>query len=100
MQAITNTLKAVLDWIYTIISNYGWSIVIFTVLMKAALLPLDIKSSRACVKCSASSPNSTRCKRSMPTTNRPQQKQLSDAQERYNPLSLPAHADPDADPVC
>ncbi len=44
MSAITNGLKAVLEWVYSIIGNYGWSIVIFTVLIKVVLLPLDIKN--------------------------------------------------------
>ena len=33
-----------LDWIYSIVANYGWSIVIFTVLIKVVLMPLDIKN--------------------------------------------------------
>ena len=44
MSAITNALLAVIEWIYTIVRNHGWSIVIFTVLIRLVLVPLDVQS--------------------------------------------------------
>ena len=33
-----------LNWINNLVGNYGWSIVVFTLLIRLVLLPLDIKS--------------------------------------------------------
>ena len=37
-------LRAVLDFIYNIVQSHGWSIIIFVILIRAILLPLDVKS--------------------------------------------------------
>ena len=36
-----------LNWIYSWVGNYGWSIVIFTLIIRLVLLPLDIKSKKS-----------------------------------------------------
>ena len=36
-----------LNWIYSVVGNYGWSIVLFTLLIRMVLLPLDIKSKKS-----------------------------------------------------
>lgn len=89
MSAITNALKAILDWIYTIIANYGWSIVVFTILIKVLLLPLDIKNRKGMRKMA----------KIQPELNKLQQKYANDKQklqqkqqelmrkEHYSPLS-------------
>ena len=38
--------QSILEWIYTWVGNYGWAIVIFTLLIRLVLLPLDIKSKK------------------------------------------------------
>ena len=42
-QALLNAIGAVLAWIYSIVGNYGVSIIILTILIKVILLPLGIK---------------------------------------------------------
>ena len=37
-------LKGILDGIYSLVGNYGWSIVLFTLLIKLILTPFDYKS--------------------------------------------------------
>ena len=37
-------LKSILDGIYTVVQNYGLSIVVFTILVRLVLMPLDYKS--------------------------------------------------------
>ena len=37
-------LKGILDGINTLFNNYGWSIIVFTILIKVILLPFDYKS--------------------------------------------------------
>lgn len=39
--------KSILEWIFSWVGNYGWSIVVFTVLVRLVLLPLDIKSKKS-----------------------------------------------------
>ena len=41
---LVSILRPLLDTIYWIVPNYGWAVVIFTVLIRVLLLPLDIKS--------------------------------------------------------
>ncbi len=89
MQVITNALGTVLDWIYSILGNYGWSIVVFTILIKAVLLPFDFKSRKGMRK----------MQRIQPEINALQKKYANDKQklqqkqaelmkrEKYNPLS-------------
>ena len=39
--------QSILEWIFSWVGNYGWSIVIFTVFVRLVLLPLDIKSKKS-----------------------------------------------------
>ena len=36
-----------LNWINNLVGNYGWSIVLFTLVIRLVLLPLDIKSKKS-----------------------------------------------------
>ena len=49
-------LKSILDGIYGIIGSYGLSVVLFTLLIKCCLLPLDYKSRKGMRKMSALAP--------------------------------------------
>ena len=44
---MSGLFKSVLEWIYGWVGNYGWSVVVFTVLIRVVLLPLDIKSKKS-----------------------------------------------------
>lgn len=50
MQAITNVLTAVFNWIHSIVPNYGVDIILFTILFKLALLPFNIMQTKSTVK--------------------------------------------------
>jgi YidC/Oxa1 family membrane protein insertase len=47
MGAINTFLYSILNGINSFIGNYGWSIVIFTIIIKLLLLPLDFKSRKS-----------------------------------------------------
>lgn len=47
---IVKPLGYILGFIYQFVGNYGWSLVIFTVLVKILLLPLGLKQQKATVK--------------------------------------------------
>ena len=44
---MTGWLISILNWIFSWVNNYGWSVIIFTLLIKFVLLPLDIKSRKS-----------------------------------------------------
>ena len=39
--------QSILEWIFSWVGNFGWSIVIFTLFVRLVLLPLDIKSKKS-----------------------------------------------------
>lgn len=47
---ITKPLGFIIQLIYNIVQNYGWSIIIFTIVVKLILLPLQIKSQKGMKK--------------------------------------------------
>lgn len=56
MDWLGSLFRPILDAIYYIVPNYGWAVVIFTVLVKLVLLPLDIKSKRSMKRMAAVQP--------------------------------------------
>jgi YidC/Oxa1 family membrane protein insertase len=50
MNFISAFLKDVLDLINSVVGNYGWSVILFTLLIRLVLLPLDIKSRRSMMR--------------------------------------------------
>ncbi len=44
---IGDLLRWILDAIYSLVGNYGWSVLIFSLLIRIILMPLDIKSKRS-----------------------------------------------------
>ncbi|HOV69883.1 MAG TPA: YidC/Oxa1 family membrane protein insertase [Clostridia bacterium] len=46
MGSLTALMKSILETLNGFVGNYGWSIVIFTVVFRLILLPLDIKSKK------------------------------------------------------
>ncbi|MBO4298510.1 MAG: YidC/Oxa1 family membrane protein insertase [Clostridia bacterium] len=53
---IGDLLRWILDLIYSLVGNYGWSVLIFTLLIRIFLMPLDIKSKRSMKKMQAVQP--------------------------------------------
>ena len=89
MAAITNALKSVLDWIYTIVANYGWSIVIFTILIKVLLMPLDIKNRKGMRKMAKIQPELNKLQKKYANDKQKLQQKQSEMmkKEHYSPLS-------------
>lgn len=50
MQAITNALVQVFNWIHSIVPSYGLDIILFTLLLKVVLLPFNIAQTKSTVK--------------------------------------------------
>ena len=47
---ITRPMGWIIEQIYNLVANYGLSIIIFTILIKLILLPLNIRSQKAMKK--------------------------------------------------
>jgi len=43
---MSGLFQNILEWIFSWVGNYGWSIVVFTLMIRLVLLPLDIKSKK------------------------------------------------------
>ena len=50
MGAIASLLGYILNFIYNLVQNYGWAIIIFSVLLKLILLPFTIKQQKTMKK--------------------------------------------------
>lgn len=50
MQAIREALAWVLTWLHTVIPDYGIDIIVYTVLLKLILLPLNISQTKSTIK--------------------------------------------------
>ena len=60
-------LVAILNGINSVIHNYGWSMVVFTLLIKLILLPLDYKSRKSMRRMTRLQPQVAKLQRSTPT---------------------------------
>lgn len=89
MSAITNALTGVIQWIYSIIHNHGWSIVIFTLLIRIVLMPLDISSRKGMRRMSKIQPQLNALQKKYANDKAKLQQKQSELmrKERYNPLS-------------
>ena len=89
MSVITNALLAVIEWIYTIVRNHGWSIVIFTVLIRLVLVPLDVQSRKGMRKMQKIQPQLNALQKKYANDRAKLQQKQSELmrKERYSPLS-------------
>ncbi len=89
MSAITNALLAVIEWLYTIIRNHGWSIVVFTILIRLVLMPLDIQSRKGMRKMAKIQPQLNALQKKYANDRAKLQQKQSELmrKEHYSPLS-------------
>ena len=53
-------LGYVMEWIYKLIPNYGWDIILFTLLITVIKIPLQLNQQKRSRKSTATSPKSSR----------------------------------------
>ena len=89
MNAITDALKWILIEIHKVVQSYGWSIVIFTVLVKLALMPLDIKNRKGMRKMAKIQPELNRLQKKYANDKQKLQQKQAELmkKEHYSPLS-------------
>ena len=57
---INEFLKTILEWIYGFVGNYGWAVVLFTLLVRLIVMPFDYKSRVGMPPCRQNSRRSTK----------------------------------------
>jgi YidC/Oxa1 family membrane protein insertase len=89
VSSITNLFTGVIQSIYNLISNYGWSIIVFTLLVRVVLMPLDISSRKGMRKMSKIQPQLNALQKKYANDKVKLQQKQSELmrKERYNPLS-------------
>lgn len=82
-----------LGWImwllYAVIKNYGICLILFTVLIKAALFPLSIKQQKSSAKMAVFTPKMTEIQKKYANNKQKQQEEMMKFYEEhgYNPMS-------------
>ncbi len=86
---MTALLRSVLDFIYRLVGNYGWSIALFTILIRMVLLPLDIKNRKGMIQMQKMQPKINQLQKKYANDQQKlQQKQMElFRNEHYNPMS-------------
>ena len=89
MGAITNALTGVIQWLYGIVLNHGWAIVLFTVLIRILLMPLDISSRKGMRKMQKIQPQINALQKKYANDKAKLQQKQSELMKRehYSPLS-------------
>lgn len=86
---MTGFLTNILSGIYSLVGNYGWAIVLFTILIRIVLLPLDIKNRQGMRKMQKIQPQLNALQQKYANDKVKLQQKQSELmrKERYNPLS-------------
>ncbi len=80
---------SILNGIFSVVNNYGWTIVVFTVLIRLVLMPLDYKSRKGMRKMSAMSAKQAELQRKYGNDKEKLNRKLSELykKEGVNPMS-------------
>ncbi|MBQ9856634.1 MAG: membrane protein insertase YidC, partial [Clostridia bacterium] len=86
---MTGLFESLLTGINQIIGNYGWAVIIFSLLIKAVLLPLDIKSRKSMRAMSALNPKMEELKKRYGNDQEKLNRKMSELykKNKVNPLS-------------
>lgn len=89
MDAINTFLAGILSGIDSVVHNYGWSIVVFTVLIKLVLFPLDYKSRKSMRRMSSLQPQVAKLQKKYANDKEKLNQKTAELyrKERINPLS-------------
>ena len=82
-------LKSILDGIYNIVGNYGWSIVLFTLLIRLIIFPFDFKSRKSMRKTQKLQPQIAALQKKYKNDKEKLNQKMAELyrKERINPLS-------------
>jgi YidC/Oxa1 family membrane protein insertase len=86
---VTDFFTSILNWIYSFAGNYGWSIIIFTVLIRLILTPLDYKNRKGMRRYQKFQPEIEKLQKKYANDKAKLQQKQAELmrREKYNPLS-------------
>lgn len=86
---MTEFLRSILDGIYGIVENYGWSIILFTLLIRIILMPLEVKSRKGMLKMQKLQPQLTALQKKYANDKQKLSQKQSELYKKahYSPLS-------------
>ena len=99
---INEFLKTILEWIYGFVGNYGWAVVLFTLLVRLIVMPFDYKSRVGMRKMQKIAPMQAKLQKKYEKDPDKMNKKLQEAlprAARQSPFLLPADADQPPDPL-
>ena len=73
----------IMEWIYRFIPNYGWALIVFTLLVNLVLLPLRIKQQKSTARMSAFQPKMQEIQKKYAKDKNRQQEDLMKFQQEY-----------------
>lgn len=73
----------IMEWIYRFIPNYGWALIVFTLLVNLVLLPLRIKQQKSTARKSAFQPKMQEIQKKYAKDKNRQQEELMKFQQEY-----------------
>lgn len=73
----------IMEWIYRFIPNYGWALIVFTLLVNLVLLPLRIKQQKSTARMSAFQPKMQEIQKKYAKDKNRQQEELVKFQQEY-----------------
>lgn len=76
-------LGYVLQWIYEIVGNYGWSIILFTVIVRLVFFPLQVKQQKSTAKMAAYQPMIQEIQKKYAKDREKQNEELMRMQQEY-----------------
>ena len=86
---INEFLKVILEWIYGFVGNYGWAVVLFTLLVRLIVMPFDYKSRVGMRKMQKIAPMQAKLQKKYEKDPDKMNKKLQELyrEQRVNPLS-------------
>ncbi len=86
---MTSLLRSVLDFAQDIVHNYGWAVIIFSIIIKGVLLPLDVKSRKSMRAMTALNPKMEELKKRYANDQEKLNQKMSELykKNKVNPLS-------------
>ena len=73
----------IMEWIYRFIPNYGWALIVFTLLVNLVVLPLRIKQQKSTARMSAFQPKMQEIQKKYAKDKNRQQEELMKFQQEY-----------------
>lgn len=80
---IATPLGYVMEWIYLLVQNYGWTLIIFTIVTKLAMFPLSIKQQKSSAKMAVYQPYIQEVQKKYANDKQKQQEEMMKLQQEY-----------------